>query len=87
VLPGNSMHFVSECMGKGTFNERLNKEFYFWCTYDKQEIDLIEAHAGGLTALEFKWGNKMPSVPKAFEDAYPQAEFHVVNRDNYLKFV
>ena len=72
---------------KVNFNNATHKEFYFWRTYDRQEIDLVEEDAGNLTALEFKWGNKTPGVPKAFKDAYPQAEFHIVNRDNYLDFV
>lgn len=72
---------------KVNFNNATHKEFYFWRTYDRQEIDLIEEDAGTLTALEFKWGNKTPGVPKAFKDAYPQAEFHIVNRDNYLDFI
>ena len=72
---------------KANFNEGLHREFYFWRTYDKQEIDLIEESADSLTALEFKWGNKMPAAPKAFQEAYPYAEFHVVNRENYLEFV
>lgn len=72
---------------KGNFNEKLNKDFYFWRTYDKQEIDLIEEQSDSLTALEFKWGNKSPSVPKAFQNAYPHAELHVVNRNNYMEFI
>ena len=72
---------------KADFNGRLHKDFYFWRTYDKQEIDLIEEDAHSLTALEFKWGNKTPSAPKVFQEAYPNAEFHVVNRDNYLEFI
>ena len=72
---------------KANFNEGLHKEFYFWRTYDKQEIDLIEESADGLTALEFKWGNKMPAVPKAFQETYPDAGFHIVNKENYLEFV
>lgn len=72
---------------KANFNEKLHKEFYFWRTYDKQEIDLIEESADKLTALEFKWGNKAPGVPKVFQAAYPNAEYHVVNRENYLQFV
>lgn len=72
---------------KANCNERLHKEFYFWRTYDKQEIDLIEEREDTLTALEFKWGNKMPAVPKAFLETYPQAEFHVVNRENYEEFI
>lgn len=72
---------------KANFNEGLHKEFYFWRTYDKQEIDLIEENYDNLIALEFKWGKKMPTVPTVFQQAYPQAEFYVVNRDNYLDFV
>lgn len=72
---------------KANFNEGLHKEFYSWRTYDKQEIDLIEESPDNLTALEFKWGNKTPKAPKAFQDAYPQAEFHVVNQENYLEFI
>lgn len=72
---------------KKNFNDGLHKEFYFWRTYDKQEIDLIEESTDSLTALEFKWGNKMPSMPLAFQKAYPHASFQVVNRDNYLGFI
>lgn len=72
---------------KANFNERSNKDFYFWRTYDNQEIDLIEEGPDSLTALEFKWGNKKPNVPKAFQESYPNAEFHLVNRENYLEFL
>jgi predicted AAA+ superfamily ATPase len=72
---------------KANFNDGLRKEFYFWRTYDKHEIDLIEDNMNSLTAFEFKWGNKMPSAPTPFKEAYPTADFHVVNRDNYLDFI
>lgn len=72
---------------KANFNEALHREFYFWRTYDKQEIDLIEESAEGLTALEFKWGNKKSSARNVFQKAYPHAEFCVVNRENYLDFI
>ncbi len=72
---------------KANFNETLHKEFYFWRTYEKQEIDLIEDDSVNLMALEFKWGSKSPAAPKAFQEAYPNAEYHVVNRDNYLDFI
>lgn len=72
---------------KADFNGGLHKDFYFWRTYDKQEIDLIEEDEHTLTALEFKWGTKMPTVPKVFQAAYPHAEFYVVNRDNYLDYI
>jgi hypothetical protein len=79
-------YLISERV-KQNLNERLNKEFYFWRTYDGQEIDLIEETSDSLTALEFKWGDKTPVVPKAFGIAYPEASFSVVNRDNYLSYL
>lgn len=72
---------------KANFNEGLHKAFYFWRTYDRQEIDLIEESSDKLTAMEFKWGKKMPRMPKAFREAYPQATFHVVNMENYMEFI
>ncbi len=72
---------------KANFNNNLHKEFFFWRTYDKQEIDLIEESPDSLTALEFKWGNKTPSAPKPFQEAYPHASFSVVNKENYLNFI
>ncbi|MBS7154218.1 MAG: ATP-binding protein [Sanguibacteroides justesenii] len=72
---------------KANFNEGQHKEFYFWRTYDKQEIDLIEEYSENLTALEIKWGNKIPTLPKIFQEAYPHAKYHVINRDNYQEFI
>lgn len=68
-------------------NHNKVKEFYFWRTYDNQEIDLIEESAEGLSAFEFKWGNKKPSVPVSFSAAYPEASYEVINKDNYLNFI
>jgi predicted AAA+ superfamily ATPase len=79
-------YLIGERM-KANHNELFNKEFYFWRTYDRQETDLVEESADSLTALEFKWGNKTPSVPKVFGEAYPHAQYYVVNRDNYLDFI
>jgi hypothetical protein len=73
-------------------SERIKHQFYsgmlvynyFWRTYDQQEIDWIEDRGGTLHAYEFKWNPKRTAkLPKAFEEAYPGAEFEVVNRENY----
>jgi len=79
-------YLISERI-KANFNEGLDKEFYFWRTYDRQEIDLIEERSDSITALEFKWGDKKPGVPVVFKEAYPNAVFEVVNRDNYSDFI
>ena len=72
---------------KRNFNARLGHEFYFWRTYDKQEVDLVEIGMEGMEAFEMKAGKKTPSAPKAFADAYPEASFRVVNRDNYFEVI
>lgn len=79
-------YIITERM-KRNHNERLGLEYYFWRTYDRQEIDLIETGSGVMNAFEMKSGKKTPSAPKAFANAYPQAQFAAVNINNYLDFI
>ena len=79
-------YMISERI-KANYNEGSGKEFYFWRTYNHQEIDLIEECSDSLTALEFKWGNKKANIPDVFKVAYPNAAFDVINKDNYLNYI
>jgi predicted AAA+ superfamily ATPase len=73
---------------KLNYNLDQRKEFYFWRTYDGQEIDLLEEENAALSAFEFKWNDRRhASVPAAFQAAYPQATFEVVDRNSYLRFI
>ena len=76
-------YLISERIKKN-LNENESKDFYFWRTYDAQEIDLLEVKGDEIAAFEFKWGIKIPKVPQAFSTAYPQATYQVVNKENYL---
>lgn len=77
------------------FIERMKKQeykkiyanSYFWRTYDQKEIDLVEEREGKLFGYEFKWGGKKIKEPKDWRKTYHNAEFEVVNQDNYLEFV
>jgi len=77
------------------FMERLKKRTYqniqannyFWRTWDKKEIDLIEERDGKLFGYEFKWGDKTPKVPKDWIETYDNAEYEVINQDNYFGFI
>lgn len=61
---------------------------YFWRTYDRQEIDWVEWRQGKLFAHEFKFNtSKMAKVPVAWKKSYPDAEFQVINPDNYLDWI
>jgi predicted AAA+ superfamily ATPase len=79
-------YFIGERIKKN-LNERTQKEFYFWRTYDGQEIDLLEVTGDEISAYEIKWGNKIPNIPQIFAKTYPQANYQVINKNNYLEFV
>jgi predicted AAA+ superfamily ATPase len=67
-------------------NLRVNS--YFWRTYDRQEIDLIEEKSQELSGYEFKWNpKKTPKSPTAWKKNYPDASFEVINKDNFLLFI
>ena len=60
---------------------------YFWRTYQGQELDLVEERDGKLIGIEIKWNyKKKPKKPKDWSK-YKNAEFKVINSDNYLDFV
>lgn len=62
--------------------------FYFWRTYDKQEIDWIEERDGSLIAMEMKWNPKSKKkAPGGWVKNYPESEFSVVTPDNYLQWI
>jgi uncharacterized protein len=77
------------------FMERIKKRSYdeisanpyFWRTWEKQEIDLIEEREGKLFAYEFKWNESRVGPPRQWMEAYKDSAFSVINKENYLNFV
>ena len=67
--------------------KRIFASDYFWRTYDRQEIDLVEERDGKLFAYEFKWQPRSVKAPKAWTDAYPDADFQVISKENFLEFL
>ena len=62
--------------------------YYFWRTYDQQEIDFIEEKEGQLFAFEFKWSKiKKAKLPAKFSQSYKTSHFQVVNPQNFWSFV
>jgi predicted AAA+ superfamily ATPase len=72
---------------KRTKNNRLRTNQYFWRTYDKQEIDLIEEDNKLIKGFEMKAGSKVAKVPMAFARNYPNATFETINRENFLNYI
>jgi predicted AAA+ superfamily ATPase len=66
---------------------RIESAHYFWRTHTGAELDYIEEIGGKLLAYEIKWGKKSPSVSNSWLETYPDSEYKVINRDNFLEFV
>lgn len=66
--------------------QRHFANYYFWRTYDRQEIDFIEEYDGELHGYEFKWSNKTPKAPKIWMDTYDKTYFEVINKENFMDF-
>lgn len=66
----------------------LPANIYFWRTYQRQEIDLIEEYGGKLFGYEFKWSQNKPLRPPAvWKETYENSEFKVIHPENYLDFI
>ncbi|HMP30947.1 MAG TPA: ATP-binding protein [Saprospiraceae bacterium] len=61
---------------------KLNKNLYFWRTYDQQEIDLIEEYDGKLSTFEFKFSTEKAKFPKIFAETYEGSSFTLINLKN-----
>ncbi|MBC7450940.1 MAG: ATP-binding protein [Cytophagales bacterium] len=65
----------------------IDAEYFFWRTYDQQEIDMIEKKGPTIQAFEFKYGKRSEKIPGFFKKSYPNADFSVINKENYLNFI
>ena len=75
-----------ERMKKNSY-ANFSTNYYFWRTYEQQEIDLIEENSGKLFGYEFKWQKKDVTAPKLWLETYQNASFKEINSKNYLEFI
>lgn len=57
---------------------------FYWRGDGGAEIDIIEEEAGGVRAIECKYGSKQPRLPAEFSRRYPEASFAVLSPDTLL---
>lgn len=80
-------YIISERIKKANYNNELN-QFFFWRNYNQQEVDLIELNNGILSAFEIKMSDsKKVKKPTAFNAIYPEAQFQLISKENYLEFI
>lgn len=76
------------------FMERLKKlsylqdysNLYFWRTWDKYEIDLVEEKDGRLSAYEFKYKEESIIQIEQWKQTYG-SEINLINKSNFIEFV
>lgn len=79
-------YVVTERMKKQEYTRQAT-DSYFWRTYDKKEIDLVEERSGKLFGYEIKWKNIRVKIPKDWQTQYRDAGFQVIHRENYREFI
>lgn len=79
-------YVVMERLKQQTYSS-IRANNYFWRTYDQKEIDWVEEREGKLFGYEIKWDQKKAKEPQAWKQTYKNAEFEVINRENYLDFL
>ena len=66
------------------YNQPRLSNTYFWRTYNKKEIDLIEETGDSYYAIEFKWKpGKQAKIPADFKNTYPNTVFKTITPDNF----
>jgi predicted AAA+ superfamily ATPase len=80
-------YIISERMKRNAYRDE-DRQLYFWRNYNQNEVDLVEIYGGEMTAYEIKYGTGQKArLPIAFRSNYPETEFHLIDRDNYLEFL
>ncbi|MBU2650661.1 MAG: ATP-binding protein [Bacteroidetes bacterium] len=78
---------ISERLKHIEYN-RLYRNTYFWRTTKQQEVDYLEEFDDKLYAYEFKYKPKSNiKAPLMFSNAYPEAHFEVVDKENFFDFI
>lgn len=80
-------YIITERVKKQEYNREDLPRRFFWRTYEQQEIDLVEDIEGKLFGYEVKFKKTKVSPPKQWQTAYPEADFDLINKDNYIKFI
>ncbi|MBI4650758.1 ATP-binding protein [Candidatus Desantisbacteria bacterium] len=79
-------YIIVEMLKKQEYYQFFSNNF-FWRTYDKKEIDLIEEKNGKLYGYEIKWSKQKIKSPDEWKETYKNSEYNVINKENYLEFI
>lgn len=75
-----------EILKKNEFSGKLFG-IYFWRSKKGEEVDIVIEQDGKLQGYECKWNDTRSKHKFTFLENYKDADFNVVNKDNFLDFV
>ena len=65
----------------------IHSRQYFWRSYSKQEVDLIEETGTNINGFEIKFKQANFKVPSSFSKDYPSVTITTINRENIDQFI
>jgi len=77
---------VSERIKRNKYKD-IFANYFYWRTYDRKEIDLVEERGGKLFGFEMKWGQRKTKRPNDFLETYAGSKYQIINQENYLDFI
>lgn len=80
-------NFVFMELVKKSNNAGRLDQYYFWRTHGGQEVDIIRESNGQLSAIECKWSETKGNAPILWRRTYPESDYMVVSRKNYLQIL
>lgn len=78
-------YFVMERIKYHSYKDRFVRH-YFWRNKSGSEVDLVELNDDKMQVFEIKLTKDKVKAPPSFTEAYPHAEFNVVNRGNFYQY-
>lgn len=79
-------YLIIERFKRNSYHQ-LYANSYFWRLNTGAEIDYIEERNGVLSGFEFKLSKKTSKSKDSWLKSYAEAEWKLINRDNFLSFI
>jgi len=79
-------YLIAERMKRNEY-ESWRANYYYWRLTSGAELDLVEEKGEEILGVEIKANNKEPKVPVSWRQGYPNANYQVINNDNWDSWV
>jgi predicted AAA+ superfamily ATPase len=78
-------NFCINELRKRNDRQQRRANYYFWRSYNQQEVDFVQEYGGQLHTYELKWKKQGARLPKTFKELYPDSSFSEITSENFNK--